>query len=80
MTLDCDLPAYIGRPPRRLPVTGVMQVPMGSRVTVHAAVNKDLLGVHVDSHHRRSTGAEQRGACRRDWAPIVAAFATRSAR
>jgi hypothetical protein len=49
MTLECILPAYIGRSQAPLPVTGVMQVPMGARITVHAAVNKDLLGVHVDS-------------------------------
>ena len=49
MTLECVFPAYIGRLPESLPVTGVMQVPMGTRITVHAAVNKDLLGVHADS-------------------------------
>jgi hypothetical protein len=49
MTLECTLPAYIGRSQAPLPVTGVMQVPMGTRITVHAAVNKDLLGVHVDT-------------------------------
>ena len=37
MTLDCELPAYIGRKQPPLPVTGVMQIPMGSRVTVRAS-------------------------------------------
>ena len=50
MTLECELPAYIGRKQPPLPVTGVMQIPMGSRVTVHAAqANKDIVGVQVNS-------------------------------
>jgi len=50
MTLDCELPAYIGRKQPPLPVTGVMQIPMGSRVTVRAAAaNKDLVGVQINS-------------------------------
>lgn len=48
MTLECELPAYINRKQAPMPVTGVMQVPMGSRVTVHAAqANKDIVGVRV---------------------------------
>jgi hypothetical protein len=48
MTLDCELPAYIGRREPPLPVSGVMQIPAGSRVTVHAAAaNKDLVQVRV---------------------------------
>ena len=48
MTLDCKLPAYIGRRQPPLPVTGVMQIPVGSRVTVRAAeANKDLVSVEV---------------------------------
>jgi hypothetical protein len=49
MTLDCELPAYIGRKERPLPVSGVMQLPAGSRVTVRAAAaNKDLVQVQVN--------------------------------
>jgi len=48
MTLRCELPAYIGRKQPPMSVTGVMQIPMGSRVTVHAdQSNKDLIGVQV---------------------------------
>jgi hypothetical protein len=48
MVLDCDLPAYIGRKEPPLPVSGVMQIPAGSRVTVRAAAaNKDLVQVQV---------------------------------
>ena len=50
MTLDCELPAYIGRRQPPLPVSGVMQIPMGSRVTVRAgAANKDLVRVQVNA-------------------------------
>jgi hypothetical protein len=42
------LPAYIGRKQPPLPVTGVMQVPMGSRLTVVATeANKELVRVEV---------------------------------
>lgn len=48
MTLDCELPAYINRQQTPLPVTGVMQVPMGSRVTVRASqANKEIVSVRV---------------------------------
>ena len=50
MTLECELPAYMRRKQQPLPVTGVMQIPMGSRVTIHAAgANKELVSVQVNS-------------------------------
>lgn len=50
MTLDCQLPAYIHRRQPPLPVTGVMQIPLGSRVTVRAEeANKELVRVQVDT-------------------------------
>lgn len=50
MTLECELPSYIGRKQPPLPVTGVMQIPMGTQVTVHAGqANKDIVGVRVNS-------------------------------
>ena len=49
MTLECQLPAYIGRRPVTTPVSGVMPIPMGSRVTVRAgAANKNLTQVQVN--------------------------------
>lgn len=48
-TLRCEFPEYTKRPPRTLPVTGVMRVPEGTNVTVHAKGNKDLVHVQVDS-------------------------------
>jgi hypothetical protein len=54
MTLFCEYPAYMVREdldlytPRELPVTEFMQLPVGSRVTVRAKTNKDLVRVQVD--------------------------------
>lgn len=54
MTLFCEYPAYMVREdldlytPRELPVTEFMQLPVGSRVTVRAKTNKDLIRVQVD--------------------------------
>jgi len=46
--LDYETPAYIGRGRQRLPVTAVMQLPMGSRATLHAErANKELVRVLV---------------------------------
>ena len=48
MVLHCELPAYIGRQQPPLPVTGVMQIKMGSRLTVVASdANKELVRVEV---------------------------------
>lgn len=49
MTLDCELPAYIRHEQPPLPVTGVMQVPHGSRVIICAEeANKELVRVQID--------------------------------
>ena len=48
MTLHCKYPSYMGRQPRDLPVTGQIQIPQGTEVTVRATANKDLVGVQVD--------------------------------
>jgi hypothetical protein len=49
MILDCEFPAYMGRSLQSLAVTGPMQVPVGSRITVRARSNKDLVRVTVES-------------------------------
>jgi hypothetical protein len=50
MTLECELPGYIGRKQPPMPAMGVMSIPMGSRVTVHAdQANKDIVSVQVSS-------------------------------
>ena len=48
MVLECRFPEYMDRPPRTLPVIGVMQVPRGTQVTVKATANKDLVKVKID--------------------------------
>jgi hypothetical protein len=49
MTLHCVYPAYMRREPRDLPVTGLVQVPQGTKITVRAKANKDLVEVPVSS-------------------------------
>ena len=49
MVLDCRFPAYMDRPAQTLPVTGVMQVPIGTDVVIRADANKELVGVEVES-------------------------------
>jgi len=48
MILDCEFPKYTERPPRSLPVTGLMQLPMGTRITVRARCNKPLVRVTAE--------------------------------
>jgi hypothetical protein len=48
MTLHCVYPAYMKRAPRDLPVTGLMQIPMGTAVTIRATANKPLEQAKVE--------------------------------
>jgi hypothetical protein len=48
MTLHCVYPQYTRRAPRDLPVTGLMQIPVGTTVTIRAQSNKPLQIAHVD--------------------------------
>ncbi len=47
-SLYCEYPKYMNRTPRELPVTGTMQIPLGTRLTVRARANKDLLRAQID--------------------------------
>jgi hypothetical protein len=49
MSVDCEYPKYMDRPPRSLPVTGLVQIPVGTRIAVQARSNKDLVRVTVES-------------------------------
>lgn len=60
MLLDCRYPAYTGRSQRTLPVTGVMQIPMGSDVTIRATTNKPLDHMLVESALDESPESAQR--------------------
>lgn len=48
MVLRYQFPAYIDRPPREVPVSGTMQLPVGTQVTVVATANKDLQKVQIE--------------------------------
>lgn len=48
MQLHVQYPSYLHRSDNEQPVTGIMQVPVGSRVTIKALANKDLEKVEVD--------------------------------
>lgn len=47
MELACVYPDYLGRPPQRLPVTGGMRIPEGTRVTLHAHSTKPLTEARI---------------------------------
>src|SRR5262249_22068146 len=47
MMLDCEYPAYIGRAAGTLPASGIVQLPMGTKVTIRCEANKDLVEVPV---------------------------------
>jgi hypothetical protein len=48
MSLHCVYPAYMRRSPRDLPVTGLMQIPVGTKVTLRASANKPLEIAHIE--------------------------------
>ncbi len=48
MEIQCEYPPYTGRPAKTVQVTGVMQFPWGSKLTVRATSNKDLEAVTVE--------------------------------
>ncbi len=49
LTLSCVYPAYMNQSPRRLPViSAVMEIPYGTRITVHGRAGKELAQVSVD--------------------------------
>jgi hypothetical protein len=48
MTLHCEYPTYMRLAPRDLPVSGIMPVPFGTRITVRAQANKDLREAQID--------------------------------
>ncbi len=70
MELECEYPAYMGRARRTVPVSGPMLIPAGTRVTVHARANKELVQVTVQSALEDSAKEGQGvggGGGRRDW-------------
>jgi len=49
LELEYEYPAYMARPRRNVEVTGVMPVPLGTKLTIHATANKDLELVQIHS-------------------------------
>jgi hypothetical protein len=49
--LECDYPSYLQREPRRLPVTGGMRIPEGTRLVLHAKSTKPLVSTRIHSAH-----------------------------
>lgn len=45
--LECIYPDYLAREPRRLPVTGGMRIPEGTRLVLHAAATKPLTAARI---------------------------------
>jgi len=59
MRLRCEYPAYTGRLSRTLPTAGSTQLPRGTRVTVLAQANKDLIAVRIDTERDDETTDRQ---------------------
>jgi uncharacterized membrane protein (DUF485 family) len=47
-SLHCEFPKYMQQSPRDLPATAAMSLPRGTRITMHATANKDLVRARVD--------------------------------
>ncbi|HVU86937.1 MAG TPA: hypothetical protein VHD36_06430 [Pirellulales bacterium] len=66
-TLVCEYPGYMNRSPRELRVTGAMQVPLGTKVTVRARASKDLRRAEISypidasTNHTESIDLPQQG-------------------
>jgi hypothetical protein len=48
MVLHCEYPAYMRRSPRDITVTGLMQIPRGTKLVIEARSNKPLEQVQID--------------------------------
>lgn len=48
MRLQCEYPVYTGRLPAEVPATGVVPLPIGTRVIIKARATKDLRQVRVE--------------------------------
>jgi hypothetical protein len=47
--LECIYPDYLGRERRRLPVTGGMRIPEGTRLVLHASATKPLSAARINT-------------------------------
>lgn len=53
MVLACEYPDYMRRLPADVPVTGIVPLPVGARVVIHARSSKDLRQVNIDYDDER---------------------------
>lgn len=53
MVLACEYPDYMRRLPADVPVTGIVPLPVGARVAIHARSSKDLRQVNIDYDDER---------------------------
>jgi len=55
--LECEFPEYLERESRRLPVTGGMRIPEGTRLVLHATATKPLTqaNLHTSNDERDTT-------------------------
>ena len=49
LELWCEYPAYMARPPRRLPVVGPMRIPRFAKIVIEGRTNKPLTHVRIDT-------------------------------
>ncbi|HZZ30271.1 MAG TPA: hypothetical protein VFE46_19895 [Pirellulales bacterium] len=47
MELACEYPEYTGRPANTVPASALVQLPQGTKLTIHCEANKDLVEVPV---------------------------------
>jgi len=53
MALTCKFPAYMRRAKRQIPVTGTVQVPRGTQLTLAARTNKPIVRVEIEELGQR---------------------------
>jgi len=51
--LECEFPEYLQREPRRLPMTGGMRIPEGTRLVLHAGATKPLTAASVHKSNEK---------------------------
>lgn len=66
MELDVQFPSYTRREDRTMPVSGLMQIPRGSQVTVKARASKDLVQVTVEEPTAQGLASHQLHLWERD--------------
>ena len=60
MTLHCVYPTYMHRDPHDVPVAGLVQLPRGTQITIHAEANKPLVKVEIEDVVDEATATKGR--------------------